>query len=213
MHDSSIMRYADAIFGEEAEPLAEMRRAAEIEGLPTIQVPTDLGRLLTVLVALPPAKEILEVGTLFGYSAVLMAQAMPAGGRLVTLEVDQKRASIAQANVERAGVADRVSIVCGPALQTLDGFRGEVFDLVFIDADKDSYPEYLDRALALTRTGSIIVADNVWRGGSVIHPPADNAGTQGLARFNKTLGAEPRLVSTFVPTRDGEDAASVSVVR
>jgi predicted O-methyltransferase YrrM len=209
----SFTEYSETIFGGEDELLAEMRRAATEEGLPTIQVPTDLGRLLAVLVTLLPAKRILEIGTLFGYSAILMARAMPPGGSLTTLEVDPKHAQIARTNLERAEVADRVSIVQGPALQTLDTFRGEVFDLVFIDADKDSYPDYLQRAIELTRPGSVIVADNVWRAGRVVAPQSDDAGTTALAQFNRMLGADHRLVSTFIPTRDGEDGASVSVVR
>jgi predicted O-methyltransferase YrrM len=209
----SFTEYADNIFGGEDPLLADMRRAATEEGLPSIQVPTDLGRVLTVLITVLPARRILEIGTLFGYSAILMARAMPAGGTLTSLEVDAKHAQVARANLERANVADRVSIVHGPALQSLDALQGEVFDLIFIDADKDSYPEYLQRAIGLSRSGSVIVADNVWRAGSVADPPADNAGTLGLARFNRALGDDDRLVSTFVATRNGEDAASVSVVR
>jgi predicted O-methyltransferase YrrM len=209
----SFSKYADGILGGEDQLLAELRRAAALDGLPSIQVPTDLGRLLTVLVMMLPARRVLEIGTLFGYSAILMARAMPQDGLLTTLEVDPKHAGIARANLEKASVADLVSVVEGPALHTLDGLRGEVFDLIFIDADKDSYPAYLERAIELSRPGTVIVADNVWRGGCVVAPAEGDSSNVGLAEFNKALGNDDRLVSTFIATRDGEDAASISVVR
>jgi predicted O-methyltransferase YrrM len=213
LQEPSLTSYADDLFGEEGALLREFRREAVAEGLPSIQVPTDLGRLLGVLISMKRARKVLEIGTLFGYSAIVMARAMPEDGKLITLEVNPKHAEIAARNLERAGVIRKVTIIQGPAELTLASVRGQVFDLVFIDANKDGYPKYLRRALRLTGPGSIIVADNVWRGGAVAAPAAGDPVAQGVATFNKALASEPRLVSTFVPTRNGEDAASISVVR
>jgi predicted O-methyltransferase YrrM len=213
MQELSLASYADDLFGGEDELLRELRREAVEEGLPAIQVPTDLGRLLVVLISMKRARKVLEIGTLFGYSAILMARAMPEDGELITLEVDEKHADIARRNLERAGVKERVTVIQGPAEQTLESIGGQVFDLVFIDANKDGYPMYLRRALGLTGPGSIIVADNLWRSGAVAAPAAEDPVVQGIVTFNKAVASEPRLVSTFIPTRGGQDAASISVVR
>ncbi len=209
MNDETIEVYATSLFGEEDAMLSTMRQEAEAAGLPTIQVPLELGRLLAVFAA--RSQRVLEIGTLFGYSTVLMARGLPPDGRITTLEVMPKHAALARSNVERAGLAEKVTIREGTALDTLKTLDGESFDLVFIDADKDSYPQYLDAALALVHPGSIIVADNVWRGGSVLDPQDES--TRALAEFSRKLAANTTLASTLVPTRNGADAASVSVVR
>jgi predicted O-methyltransferase YrrM len=189
-----------------------MRALAEEQGLPAIQVPFELGRLLQVLVMQSGAQRILEIGTLFGYSTVLMARALEPGGKITTLEVAPKHAELAQSNFERAGVAERVELLLGPAIESLHGLEGQVFDFVFIDADKASYPRYLESALRLTRPGATIVADNVWRDGAVLAPAAGNSDNEGLAEFNRAVAASPRLLTSLIPTRDGRDGTSVSVV-
>jgi predicted O-methyltransferase YrrM len=211
MNRTTMDEYALRLFGGEDALLEGMRREAEEQGIPTIQVPPDLGRLLRLLIVQTRARKVLEIGTLFGYSSILMARAMPDDGTLVTLEVNSRHADLAQQNLERAGVADRVTIVRGPAAQSLESLRGQIFDFVFIDADKDSYPLYLDLSLPLVTSGSIIVADNVWRDGAVLVP--EDSTSRGAASFNERLAGEPRLQSTMIATRGGADAASISVVR
>src|SRR5262249_3110615 len=139
---------------------------ARAAGLPAIQVPTELGTLLGILAQAVGAKKILEIGTLGGYSGTWLARSLLPGGKLITLEVDPHHAEVARRNFERTGVADRVIIRVGPALETLPDLRSEApFDLIFIDADKDNYPSYLDWAVELARPGALIVADNVLQGG------------------------------------------------
>jgi caffeoyl-CoA O-methyltransferase len=203
-------QYANDLLGAEDSLLAEMRTRAEAEGLPRIQVPPEIGRLLTFLVTLTRAKRILEIGTLFGYSTLIMARALSEGGSLVTLEVEPRHAEIARRNLDAAGVSGRVRIVEGDALESLAGMSGETFDLVFIDADKATYPAYLAASLQLTHPGSVIVADNIWRSGSVAAPTDDNS--LGAAKFNQAVAADRRLLTIVVPSRGGEDATSVSLV-
>jgi len=213
MAEPSLTAYMGTLFGDEDELLRSMRLEAEQEGIPLIQVPLELGRLLSLLIVQSAAKRILEVGTLFGYSAILMARAMAGDGRITTLEFDPHHAEVAARNLQRAGVADRVEIKRGAALESLAALQGESFDLVFIDADKTNYPAYLDWALQLTHPGSVIVADNVWRGGTVVDPGQEDSNSVAMRQFNQKLAAESRLISTIVPTKDGADAAAVGVVR
>jgi predicted O-methyltransferase YrrM len=188
-----------------------MREEAHEMGIPPIQVPSDLGRLLTLLINITRPRRVLEIGTLFGYSSVLMARALPDGGHITTLEVSSKHAQVARSNFDRAGVADRVTVIEGNALDTLVSLDTEPFDLIFIDADKPGYPNYLDAALRVSRPGTVIVADNVWRDGAVLHP--DDDGTAALARFNQNVASHSSLLSAIVATRGCSDAAMVSVVR
>ncbi|HEX6507269.1 MAG TPA: class I SAM-dependent methyltransferase, partial [Chloroflexota bacterium] len=140
MSDPSLADYVEDLFGSEDEQLKAMRLEAEREGIPTIQVPFELGRLLQILIVQSGARQILEIGTLFGYSTVLMARALPQNGRITSLEVSPKHADIARRNVETAHLSDRAEIVLGPAAESLSGLPASSFDLVFIDADKRSYP-------------------------------------------------------------------------
>ncbi len=183
-------------------------------GLPMIQVPAALGKLLGMLVRAVGARRVLEIGTLGGYSAIWMARALPPDGRLLSLEVSERHAEIARANLARAGVVDRVEVRVGRALDLLPALAdGHPFDLVFIDADKTSYPDYLDWALRLTRPGSMIVADNVIRGGEVADPDNTAADIRALDRFNRLAAADPRLDAIIVPNRGGNDGILLAVVR
>jgi predicted O-methyltransferase YrrM len=211
MSEQSFTEYIEGLFGGETPEFSAMRRNAAAAGLPSIQVPFELGRLLQFFIRLSGARRVLEIGTLFGYSATLMARALPDSGTILTLEADEKHARIARENFANSGLGDRVEVREGPALKSLPALQGEHFDLVFIDADKDTYPAYLDWALRLTQPGAVIMADNVWRGGSVLDPQGD-AGAQALQEFNRRVAAEPRLFTIFVPTRNGGDAASASLV-
>ena len=171
-------------------------------GLPPHDVSPLQGRFLEILVRLLGARRVLEIGTLGGYSTICMARGLPDGGRIVTLEAEPRHAAVARANFDRAGVAGRVDLREGPALDTLAGLgrAAEPFDLVFIDADKPSNPAYLAAALALTRPGSVIVADNVVRGGAVADPADADPRVRGVRQFTELVAAEPRLVATALQT-------------
>lgn len=178
----------------------ETLRAAEEGGLPPISVSAPLGMLLHVLVRALGARRVLEIGTLAGYSTIWMARAVGEGGTVVTLEVDAHHAGVARANFVRAGVADIVDLRLGRAVDSLAVIEkegGAPFDLVFIDADKDTYPEYLTWALRLARPGTLIVLDNVVRSGRILEDDATVAGSRAVLEL---LGKEPRLLATAIQT-------------
>ena len=176
-------------------------------GLPSINVSPNQGKLLHILARMQNATRIQEIGTLGGYSTIWLARALAPGGRVITLEIDPKHAEVARANVARAGVADRVELRLGRALDTLpqiaaDG-RGP-FDLVFIDADKPGNADYFQWALKLSRRGSVIVIDNVVRAGKVVDPESTDANVQGVRRLNDVMSVEPRIVATAMQTVGGK---------
>ena len=171
---------------------------ARAAGLPMINVAPNQGKMLKLLAEMVPARRILEIGTLGGYSAIWLARALPPDGQLVTLEYEPKHAEVARRNIERAGLADRVEIRVGAALETLPHIQGP-FDLVFIDADKPSNPDYFAWALKLSRPGAVIVVDNVIRSGGVANPKGD-AGSRGTRRMFEMIAAEPRVAATAVQT-------------
>lgn len=211
MSSTSLAEYSSQLFSRDDDLLQAMRAEAEEQGIPQIQAPDDLARLLQILIVQAQARAVLEIGTLFAHTSILMARVMPANGKLVTLEVSPLHAQTARENLRRAGVSERVEVREGNALASLADLAGSSFDLVFIDADKQSYPEYLAHAVDLTHPGSMIVADNVWHGGAVIEPAADDEINRGLRAFNQQLAADSRLLTTFFATRNCQDAASVSV--
>jgi len=177
--------------------------ASAAAGLPAIHVAPNQGKLLYLLARMLSARRILEIGTLGGYSTIWLARALPAEGRLITLEADAKHAKVARANLVRAGVGGVVEVRLGQALESLSQLAAEKygpFDLIFIDADKQGYPEYLEWSLKLARSGSLIVADNVVREGGVIDPKNDGADMQGIRRFNELLAAEARVCATAIQT-------------
>ena len=187
--------------------------ASDAAGLPPHGVSPLQGRLLELLARLQGARAILELGTLGGYSTIWLARALPAGGRLVTLEADPSYAEVARANLARAGLQAAVEVLAGPALETLPTLTGP-FDLVFIDADKRRNPEYLDWALALTRPGSLIVADNVIRGGAVADRGSADPSVRGVRRFLELLADEPRVRATAIQTvgAKGYDGFALALV-
>jgi predicted O-methyltransferase YrrM len=209
--DDAFETYAESLFGPEEAMLAELRAEAKDLGIPTIQISPDLARLITTLVTIRRPRRVLEFGTLFGYSTIVMARALPDDGHIWTLELAPKHAEIARANFKRAGVEDRVTVLVGPAIDSVNTLPSDAFDFVFIDADKQGYPAYLDAALARSSPGTVIVGDNLWRRGDVVDPEDDT--TRGAAEFNRRVATDPRLVTTIVLNRDGSDAASISVVK
>jgi predicted O-methyltransferase YrrM len=186
-------------------------------GLPAIDVTPSEGKLLHLLARLAGARRILEIGTLGGYSTIWMARALPDGGRLITLELDAKHAAVAQANLDRAGVAHMVEIRIGPALDSLaelDREGAEPFDLVFIDADKSNNAAYLQWALRFSRVGTLILVDNVVRDGAVVEPDNADENAQGSRRLFEALAAEPRLTATALQTvgSKGYDGFAIALV-
>jgi predicted O-methyltransferase YrrM len=186
------------LIGEDPILDGALARAAAA-GLPAHDVAPNQGKLLHLLARLAGARRILELGTLAGYSTIWLARALPEDGRLITLEADAGYAEVARANLEAAGLADRVEVRVGAALDTLPGLEGP-FDLVFLDADKQRTPEYLEWALRLTRPGSLIVADNVVRDGELADPDSDDPRVQGIRRFTELLGAASDVTATAIQT-------------
>jgi len=172
-------------------------------GLPAIQVAPNQGMLLHLLARVRGARSILEVGTLGGYSTTWLARALPAGGRLLSLEFSPKHAEVARANIARAGLESVVEVIVGPAAESMKRLRDEgagPFDFIFIDADKASYPEYLELSLELSAPGTVIVADNIVRGGRVLGAARGDADGQGVRRFLERLANEPRVDATAIQT-------------
>lgn len=172
-------------------------------GLPPIDVSAAQGKLLHLLARLSGARRILEVGTLGGYSTIWLARALPADGKLVTLEIKASNAQVARHNIDAAGLGERVDIRVGPALDTLDRMIADVeapFDLVFVDADKDNSLNYFKAALALSRPGTTLIFDNVVREGRVADLAADNSALQGIRALFAALKAESRVSATAVQT-------------
>ena len=211
----------DAFFADRLAPpdpvLDAVLAANAAAGLPPHDVSRLQGRFLEILVRLVRARRVLEIGTLGGYSTLWMARALPADGRVVTLEADPHHAAVARDNFARAGLADAIELREGPALESLTALaraHEAPFDLVFIDADKPANPEYLAHALALTRPGSVILGDNVVRDGAVADEHSTDPRVQGVRRFAAVLAAEPRLVATALQTvgAKGWDGFAMAVV-
>jgi predicted O-methyltransferase YrrM len=173
--------------------------ASAAAGLPPIQVSPTQGRLLRLLASINGAGAILEIGTLGGYSTICLARGMATGGRVVTLEIDPKHADVARANFARAGLTDTIDLRLGRAIDTLPTLGGP-FDLIFIDADKPSNPDYFAWAMRLSRPGTVIVVDNVVRDGRVIESSSDDAVVNGTRRVVELIGKEPRVTATAIQT-------------
>ena len=200
---TAVDHYIEETFGLADAALEAAVAAAKAAGLPEIAVTPAQGALLALLVRARSARRVLEIGTLGGYSAIWLARALPPGGRLVTLEVSEKHAEVARANLARAGLADRVEVRVGPALETLPKLAAggaEPFDLVFVDADKPAMPQYFDWALKLASPGALLVFDNVVREGGVLDDSGADPSVEGVRRLHARLAAEPRVSATTVQT-------------
>jgi predicted O-methyltransferase YrrM len=206
----------DLLVGHDAVLEAALQASAEA-GLPSIAVSPTQGKLLNLLARVRGARAILEIGTLGGYSTIWLARALPADGRLVTLEIDPKHAEVARANIAQAGLTARVEVRLGRAFDTLAQLSAEnagPFDLTFIDADKASLPEYFRWALRLSRAGSLIAIDNVIRGGAVIDSASPDPNVQGVRRLNELMASEPRVSATAIQTvgAKGYDGFALALV-
>lgn len=203
------------LVGSDAALDAALRSSAQA-GMPPIAVAPNQGKLLNLLAVICGAKHVLEIGTLGGYSAIWLARALPPGGRLITLESDPRHAEIARENIDRAGLAGVVDIHVGPALDTLPELAAEgagPFDLVFIDADKPTTPEYLSWGLKLAHPGTLIVIDNVVRDGRVADASTKDLGVQGIRRALEMLASDPHLSATAIQTVGAKGYDGLAIAR
>ncbi len=201
------------LFAPEDDSLRYALQAAKEEGLPEIQITPLEGKLLQFLATVSNARKILEIGSLAGYSGIWLARALPADGHLITLEVNPRHAEVVRRSFERAGVGQRCEVRVGKALDLLPQLGPEApFDVIFIDADKAPYPQYLDWALTLSRPGSIIIADNCVRAYREPQNTADE-NTRGLLQYDQKASSHPRLLSLALPMdEDYTDGLTISVV-
>ncbi|HUA10035.1 MAG TPA: O-methyltransferase [Candidatus Acidoferrales bacterium] len=209
--------YLAGLFVGEDEVLAKALAASAAAGLPPIAVSAMQGKLLYLLARTCAARRILEIGTLGGYSAIWLGRALPRAGRLISLEIDAKHAAVARKNLDAAGLADVVTIHVAPALTTLDRMieeGAEAFDLIFIDADKPNNSEYVQRALKLSRSGTLIVVDNVVRDGAVVDAKSDDPNVVGTRRCLEMMARERRLRTTVLQTvgAKGYDGFALAMV-
>jgi predicted O-methyltransferase YrrM len=193
-----IDRYIEELCVSANAAFEQALRDAAAAGLPEINVSPNEGKLLYLLTRIAGARRILEIGLLGGYSAMWLASALPSDGKLVSLELEEKHAVVARKNLERAGLLSKVEIQVGDARQLLAKLKPG-FDLVFIDADKESYPAYLDYALQLTHPGSLILADNVIRDGRVTDANATDPAIRAIRQFNQQLASHPDLETILLP--------------
>ncbi len=214
---TKVDEYFAGLLAPHDEVLDGVLAANRAAGLPAIDVAPVQGKFLNLLVRIAGAKRILEIGTLGGYSTIHLARAAGEQGKVVTLEYSPEHAEVALANLAAAGVLSRVEVKVGAALESLPLVQQEMtapFDFIFIDADKRNNPAYLEWALRLSRPGSVIVVDNVVRGGRVLESDGKNEDIAGIRRFAELLAAEPRLSSTALQTvgAKGYDGFSISLV-
>lgn len=214
---TEVDRYLEEALLPEDPVLTDVVRESRAAGLPAIQVSPTQGRFLALLVQAMGARRLLEVGTLGGYSAIWMARALPPEGRLLTLEVDPTHADVARRNIARAGLAGKVEIRPGAAIETLPKLVAEgagPFDVTFLDADKPPSADYFDWALRLSRPGGAIVVDNVVRQGEVLDGASSDASVQGIRRLIERVAAEPRVSATALQTvgRKGYDGFLLALV-
>ncbi|MBX7447836.1 O-methyltransferase [Mycolicibacterium sp. 3033] len=200
----------------EDDALRAARDTATNAGMPPIEVSAQHAKLLSLLVRMAGARRVLEIGTLAGYSTIALARAVGADGAVVSLEYDPAHAELARANLDRAGVADRVEVLVGAALDTLPQLqgRGELFDLVFVDADKENNIAYVEWAITLGRPGTVIVVDNIARHGRVLDPAPSDAQAHAVRDTIEMMGAHPRLDTAAIQTvgTKGWDGFAVALV-
>ena len=214
---TAVDRYITDTLTHTDPPLQAALKANADAGLPSIDVTPNQGKLLHLLALTRGARRILEIGTLGGYSTIWLARALPAGGRLITLEVEPKHAEVARANIDRAGFGGVVEVRLGAAAESLAQLHQEgagPFDLIFIDADKQNIPAYLEWALKLARRGTLIVTDNVVREGAIVDAESPDPNVQGVRTMFERMAAEPRLSATAIQTvgSKGYDGFAMAVV-
>jgi caffeoyl-CoA O-methyltransferase len=208
-----LIDYSCNLFAPEDTALKDLARAAREYGLPGWEVSQDVGRLLQVLCRAVGAKRVVEFGTLAGYSALWIAGALPVDGRVISLEYNPEYAAFAREQLAKSEAGLKVEVRVGTALEMLPELeREEPFDVVFLDADKEHYPEFLDWSTRVLRPGGLLLADNVlhsssWNGQKPLDPAADDPRVAGVHEFNRRLAGDPHFTSIIIPMRDGVAAA------
>jgi predicted O-methyltransferase YrrM len=200
---SEVDNYLVSLLTPSDEALLSALADSEAAGLPPISVAPNQGKMLEILARMCGAQRILEIGTLGGYSTISLARALSPIGKLITLELEPAHARVARANLDRAGLEELVDIRVGPAAESLRSMvadEEEPFDFIFIDADKEGYPEYLELSLALTHPGTVIVADNIVRDGQVVNLNSTDERVRGVRLFLELAAADPRLSATAIQT-------------
>jgi caffeoyl-CoA O-methyltransferase len=206
--------YINDLTAYEDDVLKSVIKSTEESGIPQISVSANQGKFLQVLAKTCNAKKILEVGTLAGYSTIWMARALPVNGKMITLEYDPKHATVAKRNIDRAGLASKVEVRVGKAIDLLPVLEKEKqgpFDMIFIDADKPPYKEYFEWALKLSRPGTLIVVDNVIREGKVMDKANTDEMVAGARRFNEALGSSKAVTATIIQTVGAKDYDGIAV--
>src|ERR1700692_119339 len=214
---TTVDNYIHDLFVGSDSALDAALKASDDGGLPSIQVASNQGKFLMILARAQGARRILEIGTLGGYSTIWLARALQPDGRLITLEAVPTHAKVARENIDRAGFAENVEVRLGRALETLPQLAAEglgPFDFIFLDADKRTYPEYLEWCIKLSRRGTMIVADNVVRRGAVVDAATRDADVQGIRRFLDLLSSDPCVRATAIQTvcSKGYDGLAVAVM-
>lgn len=214
---AAVDEYLNGLFVPFEPALDGALQAAAKAGLPPIQVSPSQGKLLYLLARMNHAHAILEIGTLGGYSTIWLARALPSDGHLISLEVDPKHAAIARTNLEKAGLAAVAEVRLGAALTSLPRLQADgagPFDLVFIDADKPSTPQYLEWSVRLTKPGSVIIIDNVVRNGAVSDPTSKDENVQGIQKTLEAIANNPHLLTTVIQTvgSKGYDGFAIALV-
>ena len=213
---TAVDEFVQATLAADDEALRAAVEAAAAAGLPAIQVSAAQGRLLTILERLVAARAVLEFGTLGGYSTICLARGLEPGGGIHTLEVDSHHAEVARASIERAGFGEVVDLRVGPALESLPGLEADgagPFDLVFIDADKVNTPAYMEWSLGRTRSGGLIVADNVVRGGRLAEDPPGDEAIEAQRRLHRDLAEDARVEATTIQTVGVKGYDGFTIVR
>ncbi|MCG7406000.1 O-methyltransferase [Paenibacillus sp. ACRRX] len=209
MHN--VETYLDGLYAEDAE-LTRIQRSIEHNGMPAISVAESYGRLLTMLAKMSGAEHALEIGALGGYSGLCILRGIAASGKLVSLELREEYAALAQQNLTAAGVGERVEYRIGEAIHALEALEaeGRKFDFFFIDADKENYPNYLECAIRLARPGAIIAADNLMLRGRTLNLDKQGPSVLAMRHFNERMAQDERLMSTMLPAYDG---LAIAIVR
>lgn len=204
-----LYKYITDTFIQEDDILKQIVIDTEAKKIPLIQVSPETGKLLCMFIKMIGAKNVLEIGTLTGYSSIWMARALPPEGKITTLELSPEHAEEAKSNFKRAGLQDKIELVYGKALESLDTLKDRTFDLVFIDADKENCVNYFNKVIHMVRKGALIITDNTLRRGEVIDPNP-GPGAKGIIAYNKLVAGDSRVESLLVPIDDG---ITISIVK
>ena len=205
--NDKLYSYIIETFVDEDELLKQIVADTEAKKIPLIQISPDNGKFLYLLIKMIGAKRVLEIGALAGYSTIWMARALPSGGKVTTLEISEKHAEEAKNNYKKAGLENKIELIFGSALESLDKLKNDSqeqtkFDFVFIDADKENSSNYFEKVIGLMNKGGIIACDNTLKHGRVVEDNPDE-GTQGILDYNKKVANDPRVESLLVSISDG----------